>query len=61
MMEKFAQACEDGGGGARPGPFTLFTLTYKDAVYVSAERGRYTPPVSSTVYPDVLFGLNMTQ
>ncbi len=33
------------GGGARPPPFTLFTITYKVAVYAPAERqiDRYTP------------------
>ncbi len=37
MMEKSALAGE--GGGARPTPFTLVTLTYKVAVqYTSAER-----------------------
>jgi hypothetical protein len=36
MMEKLAQSGE--GGGARPPPFTLFTITYKVAVYAPAER-----------------------
>jgi hypothetical protein len=36
MMEKLAQAGE--GGGALPTLFTLFTITYKVAVYASAER-----------------------
>jgi hypothetical protein len=35
-MEKSALAGE--GGGARPPPFTLVTLTYKVAVYAPAER-----------------------
>ncbi len=35
MMEKSALAGE--GGGARPTPFTLFTITYKVAVYAPAE------------------------
>ncbi len=36
MMEKLAQASE--GGGARPPPFTILPVTYKVAVYASAER-----------------------
>ncbi len=35
MMKKLAQAGED--GCARPPPFTLLTITYKVAVYASAE------------------------
>ncbi len=33
--------------GARPPPFTLFTITNKVAVYAPAERGRCTPHISS--------------
>jgi hypothetical protein len=36
MMEKLAQAGED--GGARPTSFTLSTITYKVVVYTPAER-----------------------
>jgi hypothetical protein len=40
-----------GVGGVRPPPFTIFTITYKVAVYDPAERadhrGRYKPPISS--------------
>ncbi len=36
MMEKLAQAGQ--GGGARQPPFTIFTITYKVAVYAPAER-----------------------
>jgi hypothetical protein len=28
IMEKLAQAGEEGGGGARPPPFTISTITY---------------------------------
>ncbi len=35
MRVKLAQAGE--GGGARTPPFTAFTITYKVAVYASAE------------------------
>jgi hypothetical protein len=39
-------------GGARPcTPFTLFTITYKVALYAPAERAdRYIPPISSLPY-----------
>jgi hypothetical protein len=37
MMEKLAQAAE-GRGGARPPPFTIFTITYKVVVNAPAER-----------------------
>jgi hypothetical protein len=30
-------------GGARPSPFTLFTITYKVAVYAPAERADILP------------------
>ncbi len=36
MMGKSALAAE--GGGKRPLPFTLFTITYKVAMYAQAER-----------------------
>jgi hypothetical protein len=36
MMEKLAQV--GGGGGARPSPFTISTITYKVVVYAPAER-----------------------
>ncbi len=35
MMEKLAQAGK--GGGSRPHPFTIVTITYKVAVYAPAE------------------------
>jgi hypothetical protein len=38
MMEKLSQAGEGGGCTARPPPFTISTITYKVAVYSSAER-----------------------
>jgi hypothetical protein len=37
MMEKLAQAGE--GGGARPPPFTILTITYKVAVYGTVRSG----------------------
>ncbi len=36
IMEKLALAGES--GGARPPPFTLFTITYKVALYALPER-----------------------
>jgi hypothetical protein len=39
MMEKLAHAGE--GGGARPPPFTIPSITYKSGV----RGGRYTPPL----------------
>jgi hypothetical protein len=42
MMEKLAKAGE-GGGGARPPPFTLSTITYKVVVYDSVERADTLP------------------
>jgi hypothetical protein len=41
MMEKLAQAGE--GQGARPPPFTIFTITNKVAVYAPAERADTLP------------------
>ncbi len=41
MMEKSALAGE--GAGARPPPFTLFTIMYKVAVYAPAERADTLP------------------
>ncbi len=41
MMEKLAQA------GERPPPFTIFTIMYKVAVHVPAERADTYPPFSS--------------
>ncbi len=42
--------------GACPPPFTIFTITYKVAVYAPAERADTHPPISSlTLY--VLCGL----
>jgi hypothetical protein len=41
MMEKSALAGEV--GGARPPPFTLFSITYKLAVYAPAERADTLP------------------
>ncbi len=38
MMEKNFQAGEGGGGGARPPPFTVSTITYKVGMYAPAER-----------------------
>jgi hypothetical protein len=46
MMEKSALVAE--GGGARPPPFTLFTITYNVAVYVPAERA----DTQLHLYPD---------
>jgi hypothetical protein len=40
-MEKVAQAGE--GGGARPPPFTIFTVTYKVAVYDPTKRADTLP------------------
>jgi hypothetical protein len=40
-VEKLAQPGE--GGGARPPPFTLVTITYKVAVYAPAERADTLP------------------
>jgi hypothetical protein len=53
MMEKLAQ--DSVGGGARPPPFAIVTITYKVAVYAPAER-------ADTIrlfllYPYVLCGL----
>ncbi len=42
-MEKSAQPGD--GGGARPLPFTISTITYKVVVYAS--EGTYTPPIST--------------
>jgi hypothetical protein len=48
MMEKLAQAGE--GGGARPPPFTIFTITYKVAVYAPAESAdTHSPSFISTL------------
>ncbi len=44
MMEKNFQA---GGGGARPPPFTVSTITYKVGMYAPAERADTLPPVST--------------
>jgi hypothetical protein len=41
MTEKSALAGE--GGDARPLPFTLFTITYKVAVYTPADRADTLP------------------
>jgi hypothetical protein len=41
MMEKSSLAGE--GGGAGPLPFTIFTITYKGAVYTPAERADTIP------------------
>jgi hypothetical protein len=38
IMKKLALAGEGGGGGARPSPFTISTITYKVEVYAPAER-----------------------
>ncbi len=46
MMVKSAQPGVDGGGGARPPPFTIVTITYKVAVRFS-RAGRKTPTISS--------------
>ncbi len=51
-MGKLAQAGE--GGGARPPPFTLFSITYKVAVYAPAERAGTLPLFH--LYPYVLCG-----
>ncbi len=51
MMEKLAQA--GGGGGCMsicPSLFTIFTITYKVAVYAPAE-------MADTLYPYCLFHL----
>jgi hypothetical protein len=53
MMEKSAQPGE--GGGARPSPFTISTITYKVVVYAPAERADKLPlfllyPFMSSVY-----------
>jgi hypothetical protein len=45
MMEKSAQP----GEGARPPPFTLFTITYKIEVYALAERADTPPPPISSL------------
>ncbi len=47
MIEKSALAGE--GGGARPPPYTLVTITYKVAVYAPAERADALPV--SHIYP----------
>jgi hypothetical protein len=47
MMEKLSQAGE--GGGARPPPFTLSTITYKVVVYTPAERTDTLPIFLSTL------------
>jgi hypothetical protein len=47
MMEKSALA--GGGGGARPLPFTMSTITNKVFVRSSLEGG-YTPPFSNLTY-----------
>ncbi len=59
MMKKSALAGE--GGGARPPPFTLFTITYKVAVSDLVERADTSPPflISSTLY--VLYEGEYTQ
>jgi len=41
MMEKLAQVGK--GGGARPPPFIIFTITYKVAVCAPAERADILP------------------
>jgi hypothetical protein len=43
MTEKFAQAGECGGGGARPPPSTLSTITYKVVMYAPAVRADTLP------------------
>jgi hypothetical protein len=48
MMEKLAQA------GARPPPFTIFTIMYKNAVYVPAEWADIQPLFH--LYPQKLCG-----
>ncbi len=50
MMEKLAQAGEE-GGGARPPLFTLFTITYKVAVLRSSWESRYNTLPLFHLYP----------
>jgi hypothetical protein len=59
MMEKLAQAGEAGEmhGIARPSPFTLFTTTYKVAVYIPAEKADTFPLFD--LYPFVLCGTHL--
>jgi hypothetical protein len=52
-MEKSAQAGE--GGGARPSPLTIFTITYNVAVYDPAERADTL--FLFNIYPCVLCGV----
>ncbi len=51
MMEKLAQAGEGEGGGARPPPFTVSTITYKVEEYAPAERADSLPIF--LLYPDM--------
>jgi hypothetical protein len=44
---KIAQAGEGGGGGARPPPFTISTITNKVAVYAPAESADTLPFIST--------------
>jgi hypothetical protein len=53
MMEKSAQDGES-GGGARPPPFTLFTITYKVAVYALGTLTLF------YLYPFVLYSVDWT-
>jgi hypothetical protein len=50
MMEKSALA---GDGGGAP-PFTLFTITYKVAVYTPAKRQIHSPYIYSVRMPSTL-------
>ncbi len=54
LMEKLAQASV--GGGACPLPFTIFTITYKVAVYVYAPAERADKLTLFHLYPYVLCG-----
>ncbi len=56
MMVKSARPGED-GGGSRPPPFTLSTVTNKVVAYAPAERADTAPSISP-LHLHVLFGLD---
>jgi hypothetical protein len=53
MKEKSAQLVR--GGGARPPPLTIYTITYKVVVYAPAERADTL--LLFLLYTDVLCGI----
>ncbi len=55
MVEKLAQACECGGGGARLPPFTISTITYKVVVYRTLQLIEQTHSTLFLLYPFVYF------